>query len=511
MTTEITTGKEARQKLLEGIKAVSGPVASTLGPSGRTVVISTLEMATYRPYVTKDGVTVAKAITPNDPIKAAGALMVKQAAIRTGITAGDGTTTGTVLAAYLCERGAELVDAGANPHVLKREMEEASKKVCDYIRQMATPCDSDERIRQVATVSANGDEVIGGMVAEAYSKIGEGGAVVISKATTNKTHVENEEGMQVDGGTTVYFLNDERNQRCTLKGAAIFITKEIVTTLSQIQTVTEHWVKQGVPVVLIAEQITGEAANFLVANGRKYNLCGIMLKDFGDRKQAIMYDIAAITGAKVHGSERPIAKGTGNTAGHCDQIDAYLDKVIITGGKGTPEDVAARLTAISAEMEGEEDKEWNQKRIANMTGGVSCIYVGANTEIEIGEMMDRYDDAVKSVRSAQMGGVVPGGGKAFVAAIDKEGSPKNPGSELLFEAILRPFLQICENKGENISVENITGNGDNYGYNAATGEFGDLVEMGVIDPAIVPITALENAVSVAGAVITSSYVICNVQ
>lgn len=510
MTTNIVSGKEARQKLLEGIKDVSNPVSSTLGPSGKTVVISTLDMASYRPYVTKDGVTVAKSITPNDPIKAAGALMVKQAAIATGITAGDGTTTSTVLASYLCEKGIELVEKGANPHVLKKQMEEAAKKVCESLRSMATKCDSLEKIRQIATISANGDSAVGDIVAEAYSKIEDGGAVVISKSTTNKTRVESVDGMQVEGGTSMYFINDDRNQRCSLKGAAIFITKEIVTTLAQIQFATEFWVKQGVPVVLIAEQITGEASNFLMANGKKYGLCGIMLKDFGDRKHAIMHDIAAVTGAVVHGSEKPIQKSTGNSAGHCEQIDAYLDKVIIAGGKGEPDGIAARLTAINSEMEYEEDKTWHEKRIANMTGGLSCIYVGANTEIEMGELIDRYDDAVKAVRSAKQGGVLPGGGKAFIAVIDKEEDPENEGSELLYESIIRPFIQICENKGVVISIDEITGKGDNFGYNAHSGEFCDLIEAGVIDPAIVPITALENAVSVSGAVITSSYVVCNI-
>lgn len=511
MTTGIVSGQEARKKLLEGIMDVSKPVASTLGPWGKTVVISTLEMGYYRPYVTKDGVTVAKSITPNDPIKSAGALMVKQAAIATGITAGDGTTSSTVLASYLCEKGAELVENGQNPHIIKKQMEAAAERVCEYLRSKAIKCDTIDKVRQVATISANGDSSIGEIVAEAYAYIGEGGAVVISKSTTNKTRVETVEGMQVDGGTSIYFINDDRNQRCTLKGAAIFVTEEIVTTLAQIQNCTEFWVKQGTPVVLIAEQITGEAANFLMANGKKYNLCGIMLKDFGDRKQAIMHDIAAVTGAAVHGSSRPIQKSTGGTAGKCEQIDAYLDKVIITGGKGQGDAVAARLTAITSEMEGLEDKSWHERRIANMTGGLSCIYVGANTEIEIGELMDRYDDAVKAVRSARESGVLPGGGKAFISAIDREGDIENPGSELLYAAIMRPFLQICENKGELVSVEDVLGKGDNYGYNAATGEFGDLVEMGVIDPAIVPITALENAVSVAGAVITSSYVVSNVQ
>lgn len=545
-TVKIAKGQEARALMLEGIKDIAGPVGSTLGPYGKTVVVNNFQNGLYYPHVTKDGVTVARNISPNNGdnanVRVAASNLVKQASIETARKAGDGTTSSVVLAEALCKRGVELVALGANPHEIKKGMEVGLNEATKFLLDLSIPVPHNSGlIKSVASVSANGDQAVADMVTKAYSQVSENGIVVLENSKTNKTYVETVMGMQVAGGCSPFFFNDTQRLRCVLENPVFAITTEAISKFSDIEHVGNAAAKMGRPLVIIAESVTGEVLAFLAANIQKLPSCVINLADFGDRKGDVLRDIEAVTGAKLCGKEagRPLSKATESFLGSASKVEVYSEKTIIIDGDGEFSNVQERTSLISASIDCEEDderREWLQKRLAAINGGISCIYVGANTDGEAKELYDRYDDAVRAVRCAISSGVLPGGGVAYVRASEYRKNPAMTndiklGYNAFYESLTAPLRKICENKspepkklwldrffgakgrGQELFeevIECIEGRNMFFGYDARNGIYGDMADLGIVDPTMVCTTALKNAVSVAGGIITTDFVVVNV-
>ena len=578
-TTNSISGKECRVALLQGVKDIAGPVGSTLGPSGKTVVIATyitkMDPRTgkpvnyWSPRVTKDGASVAASINPQDPLRAAGANLTKQAAIETAATAGDGTSTSVVLTEYLVEEGQKLVEAGENPHAIKAGMELALEKVCAHLKEMAIPVSGD-MVRQIATISANGEQSVGNMVAEAYSSIKDTGVVVLAYSTNNSTRVESVQGMQLACGTNPVWFNEPKNLRLVTVNAVVVVTTEMVSKMSDIQKIWEYCKNEGKSLVIFAESVVGEAINTLSIpqNRNAVPFCTVPLSDLQNHKDEILQDIAIVTGATVlgRGVGRSLEKSNNEHWGTATRVEAYAGRSVIIGGGGDLDKVAERTEAIRAQIEevgsDSTERDWHESRLAGIDGGMSCIYVGANTDGEVTELYDRYDDAIRAVRCAMKEGVLPGGGVALLRVVLNSYVFKKEtvvGADLLTRSLSAPFKKICDNTGisdvrpeytpdtlwEKIKfaitkevplnfvsmseqdeilfkinknpTKRIFESGSSpkdvlsdYGYDFKNKKFGYLVSAGVIDPAIVPITALQKAVSVAGSILTTDHILTNI-
>ena len=525
MAKEIVFNNDAREQLRKGVDALANAVKVTLGPKGRNVVIDKKFGA---PQVTKDGVTVAKEIELEDGIENMGAQMVKEVASKTNDQAGDGTTTATVLAQAIVNTGLKNVTAGANPMDLKRGIDKAVAVIVDDIKANAQEVGGDiEKIRQVATISANNDNQIGDIIAEAMEKVSKDGVITIEEAKGIETSVKVVEGMQFDRGyISPYFVTDTDKMECTYDNPLIMIYDKKISSLQSLLPILEPVAKQGRPLLIIAEDVETEAMATLVVNRLRGGLKVVAVKapGFGDRRKEMLEDIAILTGGTVISEEKgyKLEDATIDMLGTCDKITIDKDNTTIVNGAGNSEMIKARVNQIKAQIEkttSDYDREKLQERLAKLSGGVAVIYVGAASEVEIMEKKDRFDDALHATRAAVEEGIIPGGGTAFIRAAEKLNAitPANEdeklGIEIIRRAIEEPLRMIVANAGlEGSVIVNEVKNGKaDYGYNARTEKYENLFKSGVIDPAKVARVALQNAASIAGMLLTTECVMCDIK
>jgi len=522
---EIIFGNEARQKVKDGVDKLANAVKATMGPGGRNVV---LERKFGSPVVTKDGVTVAKEIELTDPVENVGAQLVKEVAQKTADKAGDGTTTATVLAQAIYGDGLKFITAGDNAIEVKRGIDEAVKVIVEKIKEIAKPVETKEQIAQVATISANYDREIGELIAEAMDKVGKEGVITVEEAKGLETTLEVVEGMQFDRGyLSPYFVTDPEKMECVLENPYILIYGKKISNIRELLPVLEQVAREGRPLLIIAEDVEGEALATLVVNKLRGTLqvCAVKAPGFGERRKAMLQDIAVLTGgtAILEDLGIKLENVTLDMLGQADKVVVDKEHTTIIGGKGKPEEIEARIKQIKAELEkatSEYDKEKLQERLAKLAGGVAIIKVGAATEAELKEKKARVEDALHATRAAVEEGIVPGGGVALLAAamnleqlvkeLDEAGEiDKKHGVEIVRKAVEAPLRQIADNAGYAGQVivekvkELIKEKGVEWGFNAKTGEFENLVEAGVIDPAKVERVAIQNASSAAGLLLTT--------
>ncbi|MCQ2297180.1 MAG: chaperonin GroEL [Bacteroidales bacterium] len=525
MAKEIVFNNDAREQLRKGVDALANAVKVTLGPKGRNVVIDKKFGA---PHVTKDGVTVAKEIELENGIENMGAQMVKEVASKTNDQAGDGTTTATVLAQAIVNTGLKNVTAGANPMDLKRGIDKAVASIVKNIKAQAVEVGGDiNKIRQVATISANNDSAIGDIIAEAMEKVTKDGVITIENAKGIDTTVKVVEGMQFDRGfISPYFVTDTEKMECTYEAPYILIHDKKISSLQSLLPILEPVAKEGRPLLIIAEDIESEAMATLVVNRLRGGLKVVAVKapGFGDRRKEMLEDIAILTGATVVSEEKGYKLEDANLSmlGTCEKITVDKDNTTIVNGAGDAEQIKMRVNQIKSQIEkttSDYDREKLQERLAKLAGGVAVIYVGAASEVEMKEKKDRFDDALHATRAAVEEGIVAGGGTALIRAAQNLGeiAPENEdeklGIEIIKRAIEEPLRQIVENAGLEGSVvvnEVKNGKGD-YGYNARAEKFENLLQSGVIDPAKVTRVALENAASIAGMLLTTECVLCDIK
>ena len=519
MSKIIETGSDSRTKLLSGVEQLADAVVTTLGPNGRNVIIA--QQGGNLPQSTKDGVTVAKAVTLKDPVENLGAQMVKQAAIQTGDTAGDGTTTSTLLARELIKEGMKHTNLSQkhNAVAIKRGMEKTSKAIVGYLKEMSTDISSEDQIKQVGTISANNDVEVGNLISAAIDKVGLDGVVTVEESKSYETTLETVEGMQFDRGyKSPYFVTDNSTMQAQLDNPYILLFDGRITAVKELLPILEAVSQQDKPLLVIAEDIDGEALAAMIVNKMRGILkcCAVKAPDFGERRTHILEDIATLTGGTVISKQKGMRldKITFDDLGTSRGVTIEKEKTTIVDGNGTEEAIKARLEEVKDQIERAESKyavEQLQSRLAKMAGGIAIINVGGYTETEMKEKVDRVDDALHATRAALDEGVVAGGGVALLQAraklekanqLELEGD-ETIGSEILLRAIEKPFIQILLNAG----IEKYHGildkvsnqeEGSNTGYNIKTGEYVDMIEAGIIDPTKVTRTALENAVSVAG-------------
>lgn len=521
MAKEIKFDIEARDLLKSGVDQLANAVKVTLGPKGRNVVI---EKKFGAPQITKDGVTVAKEIELSDAYENMGAQMVKEVASKTGDDAGDGTTTATVLAQSIVNVGLKNVTAGANPMDLKRGIDKAVKAVVKSIQEQAQTIGDDyAKIESVAKVSANNDAVIGALIAEAMKKVHKEGVITIEEAKGTDTYVDVVEGMQFDRGyLSPYFVTDAEKMVAELDNPFILIHDKKISTMKDLLPVLEATAQTGRPLMIISEDVDGEALATLVVNRLRGSLkvCAVKAPGFGDRRKEMLEDIAILTGGTVITEEKgmKLEQATIDMLGQCEKITVDKENTTVVNGAGAQEAIAARVNQIKTQMEtttSDYDKEKLQERLAKLAGGVAVIYVGAASEVEMKEKKDRVDDALHATRAAVEEGIVPGGGVALVRAIAAledlkgENEDETTGVEIVKRAIEEPLRQIVANAGKEgaVVVQNVKDGEGDYGYNARTDEYQKLYEAGVIDPAKVTRVALENAASIAGMFLTTETVI----
>jgi chaperonin GroEL len=517
---------EAREKLRAGVDALANAVKVTLGPRGRNVAI---EKKFGAPAVTKDGVTVAKEITLKDPFENLGAQMVKEVASKTADVAGDGTTTATVLAQAIFREGLKNVTAGANPMEIKRGIEEAVRVVVEELKKMSRPITSSKEIAQVATLSANGDETIGNLIAEAMEKVGKDGVITIEESRNIDTYVDVVEGMQFDRGyISPYFVTNPDKMTTELEDALILIHDKKISSMKDLLPILEQVVRLNKPLLIIAEDVEGEALATLVVNKLRGTLrvAAVKAPGFGDRRKAMLEDIAILTGGTVISEEQgyKLEHATVDYLGKAKKVTIDKDNTTIVGGQGSPDKIKARINQIKAQIEtttSEYDKEKLQERLAKLSGGVAVIYVGAATEVAMKEKKARVEDALHATRAAVEEGIVPGGGVAYIrcipALLPGKGGINDKllkgdtgiGVEILRRALEEPLRQIAYNAGVEgaIIVEKVKEGQGDFGWNARTEQFENLFESGVIDPTKVSRTALENAASIASLLLTTECVI----
>jgi chaperonin GroEL len=503
--------------MLHGVDVLANAVKVTLGPKGRNVV---LEKSFGAPRITKDGVTVAKEIELEDKFENMGAQMVREVAAKTSDTAGDGTTTATLLAQAIVKEGAKSVAAGANPMDLKRGIDLAVNAVIDELKAKAKKVTSSEEIAQVGTISANGDQEIGGMIAKAMQKVGNDGVITVEEAKALETELEVVEGMQFDRGyISPYFITDADKMRVELEDPYILINEKKLSNMQSLLPVLEAIVQTGKPILIIAEDVEGEALATLVVNKLRGGLkvAAVKAPGFGDRRKAMLQDIAVLTGGQVISEDLGIKleNVTLDMLGRAKKVVITKDDTTIVGGSGKKSDIEARVAQIRQQIEdttSDYDREKLQERLAKLAGGVAVIKVGGATEMEVKERKDRVDDALNATRAAVEEGILPGGGVALIRTQSALGKlkPANDdqqvGINIVRRALQAPARQIAENAGEDGAVvagKIIEKDDYAFGYNAATGEYGNLVKQGVIDPAKVVRTALQDAASVAGLLITT--------
>ncbi len=513
---EVKFSDDARQRMLKGVNVLANAVKVTLGPKGRNVV---LEKSFGAPTVTKDGVSVAKEIELEDRFENMGAQMVKEVASQTSDIAGDGTTTATVLAQAILREGLKAVAAGFNPMDLKRGIDQGTVAMVNELQKLSKPCEDDKSISQVGTISANSDVEIGDKIAEAMSKVGKEGVITVEEGTGLENEIDVVEGMQFDRGyLSPYFINDPQSQQAELENPYVLLFDKKISNIRDLLPLLESIAKAGRPLLIVAEDVEGEALATLVVNNIRgiVKVAAVKAPGFGDRRKAMLQDIAILTGGQVISEEVGLSleKATLEDMGEAKKVQISKENTTIIDGAGSAKDIKARVDQISREMEessSDYDKEKLQERVAKLAGGVAVIKVGAATEVEMKEKKARVEDALHSTRAAVEEGVVPGGGVALIRAVAAIKSLKggnddqDVGINILRRAVEEPLRLIVSNAGEDASVvlnAVVKGKG-NFGYNAATGEYGDMIESGILDPTKVTRSALQNAGSVAGLLLTT--------
>ncbi len=513
---EVKFGETARAAKLRGVNVLADAVKVTLGPKGRNVV---LDKSFGAPTVTKDGVSVAKEVELKDKFENMGAQMVKEVASKTSDVAGDGTTTATVLAQSMLREGLKAVAAGMNPMDLKRGIDKAVIATVDQLQSISKPCADHKEIAQVGTVSANSDDSVGSIIAESMEKVGKEGVITVEEGKTLDNELEVVEGMQFDRGyLSPYFINDQDAMQADMENPMILIHDKKISNIRDMLPVLEATAKAGRPLVVIAEDVDGEALATLVVNNIRgiVKVCAVKAPGFGDRRKAMLQDLAILTGGQVISEEVGMSlEGTSiDDLGSAKRVQITKENTTVIDGAGTKADIEGRVSQIRVQIEeatSDYDKEKMQERVAKLAGGVAVIKVGAATEIEMKEKKARVEDALHSTRAAVEEGVVPGGGVALVrclAALEGvkgDNSDQDVGVGIVKRAIEEPLRQIVANAGAEGSVvlNNVAGKDGNYGYNAGTGEYGDMIEMGILDPTKVTRAALQNAASISGLMITT--------
>lgn len=523
MAKNISYDSEARDTLKKGVDALANAVKVTLGPKGRNVV---LDKKFGAPQVSKDGVTVAKEIELKDPLENMGAQMMKEVASKTGDSAGDGTTTATVLAQSIVTTGMKNVAAGANPMDLKRGIDKAVDAVVEELhKQSKSVGDNSEKIQQVATISANNDGTIGKFIAEAMQKVGKEGVITVEESKGTDTYVDVVEGMQFDRGyLSPYFVTNPDKMETELDDPYILIHDKKISTMKDLLPVLEKTAQSGKPLMIIAEDVDGEALATLVVNKLRGSLkvAAVKAPGFGDRRKAMLEDLAILTGGTVISEERGFKLENADLSylGRAEKISIDKDNTTVVNGAGKKEDITARVNQIKAQIEtttSDYDKEKLQERLAKLSGGVAVLYVGAATEVELKEKKDRVDDALHATRAAVEEGIVPGGGVAFIRSIpaldklDAVNDDQETGINIVKRGLEEPLRQIVTNAGceGSVVVQKVLEGKDDYGYNATTNTYNNLLKAGVIDPTKVTRIALENAASIAGMLLTTECVVAD--
>jgi len=523
MAKEIVFEIDARDRLKKGVDALANAVKATLGPKGRNVV---LDKKFGAPQITKDGVTVAKEIELKDAIENMGAQMVKEVASKTNDIAGDGTTTATVLAQAIINAGLKNVAAGANPMDLKRGIDKAVNTVIEELKKLSQEVGSDnDKIKQVATISANNDESIGALISEAMKVVGNDGVITVEEAKGTETEVKTVEGMQFDRGyLSPYFVTNPEKMIAVLENPHILIFDKKISNMKDLLPILEPVAQSGNPLLIISEDVDGEALATLVVNKIRGSLkvAAVKAPGFGDRRKAMLEDIAILTGGTVisEDSGYKLENATMEMLGTCEKIEIDKDNTTIINGASSKDDILARTNQIKAQIESttsEYDKEKLQERLAKLAGGVAVLYVGAATEIEMKEKKDRVDDALASTRAAIEEGIIPGGGVAYIRAADsldeKNGlnEDESTGIKIIKRAIEEPLRTIIENAGGEgaVVVQKVKEGKGDFGYNAHTDKYENLYKSGVIDPTKVSRSALENAASIASMLLTTECVIAD--
>jgi len=520
---EVKFSDDARHRMVAGVNILANAVKVTLGPKGRNVV---LEKSFGAPTITKDGVSVAKEIELTDKFENMGAQMVKEVSSQTSDAAGDGTTTATVLAQSILAEGMKAVAAGMNPMDLKRGIDKAVVATVKALEKLSVPCTDDKFIAQVGTISANSDESVGNIIAEAMGKVGKEGVITVEEGSGLENQLDVVEGMQFDRGyLSPYFINNQENMSVELEDPMILVYDKKISNIRELLPALEGVAKAGRPLLIVAEDVEGEALATLVVNNMRgiVKVAAVKAPAFGDRRKAMLEDIAILTGGQVISEETGMSleKATIDILGTCKRVTITKENTIIVDGAGNPKDIQARVSQIRTQIEeatSDYDKEKMQERVAKLAGGVAVIKVGAATEVEMKEKKARVEDALHATRAAVEEGVVPGGGVALVRALQSIGGLKGDnhdqdmGINLAKRAMESPLRQIVANAGdeESVVLNNVMNGKGNYGYNAATGEYGDMIEMGILDPTKVTRTALQNAGSVAGLMITTEAMVAEI-
>ncbi len=520
---EVKFSDSARAKMLKGVNTLADAVKVTLGPKGRNVV---LDKSFGAPTVTKDGVSVAKEIELEDKFENMGAQLVKEVASKTSDIAGDGTTTATVLAQAILREGMKAVAAGMNPMDLKRGIDKAVTAAVEELHKLSKPCDDGKSIAQVGTISANSDSVIGDKIAEAMEKVGKEGVITVEEGSGLYDELDVVEGMQFDRGyLSPYFVTDQQTMQVELENPLILLHDKKISNIRDLLPLLEGAAKASRPLMIIAEDIEGEALATLVVNNMRgiVKVCAVKAPGFGDRRKAMLEDIAILTGATVISEEMgmQLEKATLDQLGQAKKVQVTKENTTVVDGAGSSDGIQGRIASIRAQIEestSDYDSEKLQERVAKLAGGVAVIKVGAATEVEMKEKKARVEDALHATRAAVEEGVVPGGGTALIRCLAALGGLKgdnadqDAGIAILRRSVEEPLRQIVINSGAEASVvvNEIAQKSGNYGYNAASGEFGDMIEMGILDPTKVTRSALQHAASISGLMITTEAMIAEV-
>ncbi len=517
---EVRFSDDARQRMFKGVNILANAVKATLGPKGRNAV---LEKSFGAPTITKDGVSVAKEVELKDKFENMGAQMVKEVASNTSDEAGDGTTTATVLAQAIIREGLKAVSSGRNPMDVKRGIDKAVATCVEELKKLSKPCKDSKNIAQVGTISANSDESIGKTIADAMEKVGKEGVITVEEGSGLDNELEVVEGMQFDRGyLSPYFINNQQNQTAELEKPVILLCDKKISNIREMLPLLEGVAKAGRPLLVIAEDIEGEALATLVVNNIRgiLKVSAVKAPGFGDRRKAMLQDIAVLTGGTVISDEVGLSleKATLNDLGEAKKVVVEKENTTIIDGAGKASDIKARVESIRQQAEeatSDYDKEKLQERVAKLSGGVAVIKVGAATEVEMKEKKARVEDALHATRAAVEEGVVPGGGVALVRVqksldkVETKNEDQAVGVKILARSIEEPLRQIVENAGEDAAVilNRVKEGKGSFGYNAATGEFGDLIDQGILDPTKVTRLALQNAASVSGLLLTTEVMI----
>ena len=517
---EVRFSDDARQRMFKGVNILANAVKATLGPKGRNAV---LEKSFGAPTITKDGVSVAKEIELKDKFENMGAQMVKEVASNTSDEAGDGTTTATVLSQAIIREGLKAISSGRNPMDVKRGIDKAVAAAVEELKKLAKPCKDSKAIAQVGTISANSDESIGKTIADAMEKVGKEGVITVEEGSGLENELEVVEGMQFDRGyLSPYFINNQQNQTAELEKPVILLVDKKISNIRELLPLLEGVAKAGRPLVVVAEDVEGEALATLVVNNIRgiLKVASVKAPGFGDRRKAMLQDIAILTGGTVISDEVGLSleKATLNDLGEAKKVVVEKENTTIIDGAGKQSDIKARIESIRQQIEeatSDYDKEKLQERVAKLSGGVAVIKVGAATEVEMKEKKARVEDALHATRAAVEEGVVPGGGVALIRVqkavekIETSNEDQQVGVRILTRSIEEPLRQIVDNAGEDAAVvlNRVKEGKGSFGYNAATGHYGDMIELGILDPAKVTRLALQNAASVSGLLLTTEVMV----